>query len=51
MQITSATFLNIELENLPNLGGQLTCIFDFGSALGSLVMIAEPNGGLDNRIK
>ncbi|KAL3982306.1 Plexin cytoplasmic RasGAP domain family protein [Acanthocheilonema viteae] len=50
VQKTSASYLNIELENLPNLGGQLTCVFDFGS-LGSLSTLAQPNGGLDNRIR
>lgn len=50
MQRTSASYLNIELENLPNLGGQLTCVFDFGT-LGSLSTLAQPNGGLDNRIR
>ncbi|VDK58314.1 unnamed protein product [Gongylonema pulchrum] len=49
--ITSASFLNVELENLPNLGGSLSCIFDFGSARGSVVVDAEPNGDQDNRIK
>uniref|UniRef100_A0A915PJ57 Sema domain-containing protein n=1 Tax=Setaria digitata TaxID=48799 RepID=A0A915PJ57_9BILA len=51
MQRTSASFLNIELENLPNLGGQLTCIFDFGTLFGSLSTLAQPNGGLDNRVR
>uniref|UniRef100_A0A8R1XYX6 Sema domain-containing protein n=1 Tax=Onchocerca volvulus TaxID=6282 RepID=A0A8R1XYX6_ONCVO len=51
VQRTSALYLDIELENLPNLGGQLTCVFDFGTLLGSLSTLAQPNGGLDNRIR
>lgn len=50
VQKTSASYLNIELENLPSLGGQLACVFDFGT-LGSLSTLAQPNGGLDNRIR
>ncbi|MCP9265926.1 hypothetical protein DINM_021348 [Dirofilaria immitis] len=51
VQRTNALYLDIELENLPNLGGQLTCVFDFGTLLGSLSTLAQPNGGLDNRIR
>ncbi|VDN05642.1 unnamed protein product [Thelazia callipaeda] len=51
VQRTSASYLNIELENLPNLGGQLTCIFDFGGVFGSVSTLAQPNGGLDNRVR
>lgn len=50
MQKTGASYLDIELENLPNLGGQLTCVFDFGS-LGSLSTLAQPNSGLNNCIR
>lgn len=50
VQRTTASYLNIELENLPDLGGQLTCLFDFGT-LGSLSTVAIPSGGLDNHIR
>lgn len=51
MQITSASYLNIELENLPNLGTQLTCIFDFGNASSPLTMVAEQTSGADARVR
>uniref|UniRef100_A0A915ADH7 Sema domain-containing protein n=2 Tax=Parascaris univalens TaxID=6257 RepID=A0A915ADH7_PARUN len=51
MQITSASYLNIELENLPSLGSQLTCIFDFGNASGPVTMLAEPSGATESRVR
>lgn len=51
MQITSASYLNIELENLPSLGGQLTCIFDFGNASGPVTMVAEQSGATESRVR
>uniref|UniRef100_A0A0M3JIC6 PSI domain-containing protein n=1 Tax=Anisakis simplex TaxID=6269 RepID=A0A0M3JIC6_ANISI len=50
MQITSASYLNVELENMPNVGGQLTCIFDFGNISGPVTMIAEQNGISESKV-
>lgn len=52
MQITSASYLNIELENLPNLGGQLICNFDFGEVYSTIPMIADSSNVVsENKIR
>ncbi|MFH4980273.1 hypothetical protein AB6A40_006982 [Gnathostoma spinigerum] len=51
MQITSAYYLNIELENLPITDGKLTCIFDFGNLSSPLTMFAEQDSDGEMRIR